>query len=167
MKIKFWIVYLLCFILTFIMYGEGNIMKDLFVSGCSSIIFAGILYGIYYVIAKENAKIKEMSFEQQQEYLSDLKRYQHHTAIVKTEILNQDDPYQVKGSAFSSSSRAIVGNFIAGPLGGDAGALSGKQKFVKNKQQKIEFLITYEDGHQTKEWVKVNSMRYKKLIQYL
>lgn len=167
MRIKFWMVYLLCFILIFIIYGEGDIMKDLFVSGCSSFIFAGILYSVYFVIAKENAKVKAMSFQEQQEYLKDLKKERHKNTIVKTEIINQDETYQLKDSVLSSGSRAIAGNLIAGPLGGVAGALSGKQKLVKKKQQKVEFLITYADGHRTTEWVKINSLRYKKLIQYL
>ena len=77
--------------------------------------------------------------------------------IVRTSIIGTDS----KSKTGSAASRALVGDFVAGPIGGIVGATTAKrQVFTK-------FLVEYESGRKTVETVKDNSIRFNELVQYL
>lgn len=77
--------------------------------------------------------------------------------IVKTKIV---DVYG-KTSTASAAARGVVGNIVAGPVGGIVGASTAKSK------RSTTFLIIYKDGNKQTRTVPNGSLEYQKYVKYL
>lgn len=79
------------------------------------------------------------------------------SVIVKTKII---DAYG-KTSTASAATRGVVGNIVAGPVGGIVGASTAKSK------RSTTFLVIYKNGRKATRTVPNNSLEYQKYIKYL
>lgn len=99
------------------------------------------------------------------------KRQEKHelaTTIVHTTIIDDSaSSYKIKKSTTSVIGRAVVGGVIAGPIGSIVGAGTAKGSVQEIKGKKVRFLIEYANGKKKTEDVKIDSRRYKELIQYM
>lgn len=99
------------------------------------------------------------------------KRQEKHelaTTIVRTAIIDDSaSSYKTKKSTTSAVGRAVVGGAIAGPVGSIVGASTAKGSVQEIKGKKVRFLIEYANGKKKTEDVKIDSRRYKELIQYM
>lgn len=99
------------------------------------------------------------------------KRQEKHelaTTIVRTTIIDDSaSSYKTKKSTTSAVGRAVVGGAIAGPVGSIVGASTAKGSVQEIKGKKVRFLIEYANGKKKTEDVKIDSRRYKELIQYM
>ena len=173
---NFLIAFIICFVLIFVTQFDGDVVKWMVGGVICSISILALPYGICYMFAKESAKLNAMSPDERVEYEKETQRrlaeyneirVQRKT-IVRTQILDTgSSTYKVKGSVLSAGSRAIVGGALAGTVGALVGASTGKSKIVEKKSKEVRFLVEYKDGHKSTETVKVDSSRYKKLIQYM
>ncbi len=79
------------------------------------------------------------------------------SVIVKTKII---DAYG-KTSTASAATRGVVGNIVAGPVGGIVGASTAKSK------RSTTFLVIYKNGNKITRTVPNNSLEYQQYIKYL
>lgn len=82
------------------------------------------------------------------------------TAVVGATIIDSGTKYKTKGGLGS----AVVGGALFGEVGAVVGATVG-QKTTEAKT--VRFLVEYKDGHKKIEDVKVDSARYKQLINFI
>ena len=166
---NFLIAFIICFVLIFVTQFDGDVVKWMVGGVICSISILALPYGICYMFTKESAKLNAMSPDERVEYEKETQRQLaeynellvQRKTIVRTQILDTgSSTYKVKGSVLSAGSRAIVGVALAGTS-------TGKSKIVEKKSKEVRFLVEYKDGHKSTETVKVDSSRYKKLIQYM
>ncbi len=173
---NFLIAFIICFVLIFVTQFDGDVVKWMVGGVICSISILALPYGICYMFTKESAKLNAMSPDERVEYEKETQRQLaeynellvQRKTIVRTQILDTgSSTYKVKGSVLSAGSRAIVGGALAGTVGALVGTSTGKSKIVEKKSKEVRFLVEYKDGHKSTETVKVDSSRYKKLIQYM
>ena len=123
---------------------------------------------VYQVGEKEmtDAEMRRM-FDNMNRRVPNKKEFNPNEIVRAAIIDNSASSYKTKTSATSAIGRAVVGDVIAGPVGSIIGAGTAKKSTQEIKGKKVRFLVEYADGKKKTEDVKVDSRRYKELIQYM
>lgn len=135
--------------------GIPVVVMSLIIAGIGALIVAAVKpkWSAWYSRGSSNLKRAKTAQgkAEQQEIIRKI------VTIKRTQIIGTD----AKNKTGSAAGRALVGDFIAGPVGGVVGATTAK------RQGYTKFLVEYENGRKEVETVKDNGPRFNELIKYV
>lgn len=85
--------------------------------------------------------------------------------VIKTKFIDSSHTVHTQRSTTSTIGRAIVGEMIAGDLGGIIGATTGRNK--NREVHMTTFMLYYDNGEKKVETVSNGSLMYKKYMELL
>lgn len=90
-------------------------------------------------------------------------------SIIKTKYIDSDHTVtqETKVSTGSAIGRAIVGDFVAGPIGAIIGSATAKEKVTIHEKHTTTFMVYYSDGRRDYQTVENETELYKLYMEKL